>query len=347
MNINQTLLKEIKPYLACYDCDERQVEAILSRPGTFERWLHPFVRRDRQEQVVNTISSIMEPHGKRHLFEHILQLRRVENGVHSLVPLHRDHVLHTLRCYLLGIYINEKFIPTLQRENVESFQWEIASLFHDIGYPIEIAFKAICGPYFDALNESFIGRHPLPDGICDLTRGRNSLEIIQLQLEKWHLNIDVRAEYKKMIRPLSVNHGMISSITLLKTIDTLYQQKNPNGEYSETLSLDRVDWNQKYFEEDIVPACAAIFVHGLSRRCFAESKVKLSFAPLVVLLKLSDCLQEWDRSFNKKQNFASTRFDIEVNNNRLILTARIPDGRKDQIRSEINDCIEDSQVEIR
>jgi len=289
----------------------------------------------------------MEPHGKRHLFEHVSQLYRVEDGMHSMIPYHRDHVLHTLLCFLLGIYINEKFIPVFKKKIVDPFQWEIAALFHDIGYPIEMAYREIIGPYFVALKEYAISRQPLPSGICELSKGQNSLELIQNQLDKWNLTINVKAQYQDMLRPRSMNHGIVSAITILKKIDALYQEKNPSGEHDQILSEDGVDWNQKYFEEDILPACSAMFVHGLDKSCFEKSKIKLSKAPLVFLLKLSDSLQEWDRSLNRRQKFPSTLFDIEVNQNQLIFSAQIPDKIKKKMWSEIADYLEDPQVEIR
>jgi len=348
VGINQTLLREIRPFIYKYDCEERDVERILDPPNLFERQLYPrHFLKDRRAGVVDSISSIMEPHGKRHLFEHVSQLRRVEDGMHSMVPYHRDHVLHALLCFLLGIYINEKFIPEFQTERVDPFQWEIAALFHDIGYPIEMAYRAIIGPYFGALKEYAIARQPLPSGICELSKGQNSLELIQRQLDKWNLTINAGAQFQDMLRPRSVNHGMVSAITTLKRIDSFYQEKNPSGEYNQILSEDGVDWNQKYFEQDILPACSAMFVHGLDRACFEKSKIKLSKAPLVFLLKLSDSLQEWDRSLNRRQNFPSTLFDIEVKHNRLIFSAQIPDRVKTRMWSEIADCLEDPQVEIR
>ena len=123
MGINQTLLREIEPFLGKYDCEQQDVEHVLNPPNVLERYLYPrHALEKRRTGVINSISAIMEPHGKRHLFEHVSQLRRVEDGMHSLIPHHRDHVIHTLLCFLLGIYINEKFVPRHEAQSVDDFQ---------------------------------------------------------------------------------------------------------------------------------------------------------------------------------------------------------------------------------
>jgi len=39
----------------------------------------------------------------------------------------------------LGIYINEKYLGKIGNYSANEFQWEIASLFHDIGYTAQFA----------------------------------------------------------------------------------------------------------------------------------------------------------------------------------------------------------------
>lgn len=348
MGINQTLLREIDPFLEKYDCEKRDIERVLNSPHVFERYFYrQRALETRRRGVLNSISAIMEPHGKRHLFEHVSQLCKLEDGMRLLLPHHRDHVIHALLCFVLGIYINERFIPNCNAQSADNFQWEIAALFHDVGYPVEMASKAILGPYYETMKGHATSQQPLPDVFCKLSKGQTSLALIQAQIDKWSLSIDVEAEYQKMSRPKYVNHGIISAITILNRIDTLYQKQNPNGEYRRKLSEGNVDWNQKYFDEDIVPACSAIFVHGLNSTCFKKSRIALSRAPVAFLLKLTDTLQEWDRPLKAGDSYPSTLFDIEVNDGRLIFFARIPDLIKRRMRSEITDCLEDPHVEIQ
>jgi hypothetical protein len=344
VDINRTLLREIEPFLFKYDCELREVERILSPSGSYEYSLSPRLLSERRIKVLNSISAVLEPHGKRHLFEHVSQLNRVENGVRTLVPRHRDHVIHALLCFLLGIYINEKYISARQANTVNSFQWEIAALFHDIGYPIEIAFKAIINPYFQDLGFNI---QSILDEFCELSKGQNSLTLIQEQVDKWSLSINVKSEYSNMLHLRKINHGIVSAITILKRVNTLYEKHNPNGDYNRTLSEDGVDWNQRYFLEDIVPACAAIFVHGLGKQCFQKRKLVLSKAPLAYLLKLSDSLQEWDRPSFRAKYYPSSLFDIEVVDDRLIFTTNIPNDVKEKILTEITDCLKDPKVELR
>lgn len=79
---------------------------------------------------------------------------------------------------------------------------------------------------------------------------------------------------------------------------------NPDREFKDIYPrqpLERIgdkrhaNFNQKYFAEDVVSACAAIYIHDLPAGSFSDSKIDRSQARLPWLLKLSDCLQEWER----------------------------------------------------
>ncbi len=172
--------------------------------------------------------------------------------------------------------------------------------------------------------------------------------MIQQQFEYWELNIDAVREYSRMQRSDKVCHGMISSLALLNVIDTMYQHFNPERQYKTFYSPGSyIDWDQKYFEEDIVPACSAIFIHNLPLRCFKNSKIDPFKAPLPFLLKLCDCLQDWERpSYKRQTGLPADLFDIQIQNNNILFHANVPKEEKDKIKESVYNCLETQSVQI-
>jgi hypothetical protein len=344
MDISQTLLDGISDDLLDYGCARTEVEHFLS-------YRTPFLKRQRE--AIQLIENIMAHHGKRELLECVAELARVEHGIRQLEPWVRDHVVHALLSFLLGIYLNERFLR-FQTWDIE-FQWKLAGLLHDVGYPVQIA-KDILRPYGEKINE--IKRSldvPAPDvhfriapvGIETLQGNVSSINLIQERLDEWGLEIDARGEYRRMIDAGEMCHGMISGLSVLYVLDLLYQRYNPEREYRDVLVPGNISWNQEYFEEDIVSACSAIFIHNLPARCFRNAKIDRYKAPIAFLLRLSDSLQDWDRpSLDTPEGLPATCFDIEVTNGGLIFYADVPPGRKDKIKEEIFSALDAADVQI-
>jgi len=309
----------------------------------------------RQSLAIEIITEIMKPHGKDALCGNITELARIEYGIRELDPKHRDHVVHAVLTYLLGIYINENFFISNQFREIDPFQWKITGLFHDIGYPLQIANRLI-QPYLKQIN--YLKRQIDPDsdqiaasisiiGLEKLTNEQNGLDLIQNQLDKWNLEINAKNEYDNMIESGIICHGIISSLTLLNYIDLFYQECNPERVRRFTPDpKSGADCNQEYFEKDIVAACSAIFLHNLPKDSFSETKICLS-APLPFLLKLSDILQEWERpSLENERGYPSEDFDIAIEGKKLIVTANIPEDRKQKMKEEIDSSLDCSEIEI-
>jgi len=126
-------------------------------------------------------------------------------------------------------------------------------------------------------------------------------------------------------------HGIISSLSVLYMIDLLYQQEK---------------WDQRDFENDVVPACAAIFVHNLPTRCFESAKLDQNRAALPYLLRLSDCLQDWERpSAENHEGLSDSGFDIDAQDGRLIFKVAYP-NRRHKIMKEIESVISDPNNNI-
>jgi len=309
---------------------------------------------ERQEKSIRIIEDIMVLHGKQELLRHVVHLARVELGIRELEPWVRDHVVHALLSFVLGITINEHLLRP-SGQNVDSFQWKLAGLFHDVGYPAQVA-KDIIVPFTNQINSikrSLGVSRPdvffqiVPVGLDILANEFNSLDIIQHWLNRWRLQIDARREYREMIDSGGVCHGMISALSVLYVIDMMYQKYNPDRTYQNIYEPLGINWNQQYFEDHVAPACAAIFVHNLPPRCFQNAKIDRRYAALPFLLRLSDCLQDWERpSAIDPRGKSDEMFNIEFPLGNIAVTVTDPDRRR-KIAQEISNTLVATDIIIQ
>ncbi len=348
MGINWTIFDAIEDLLDAYGgycCDKDEIKRFLTTDN------QDF--RERQEEAILIIKKIMTAHGKQELRGAVAELARVEYGARELEPLLRDHVVHAMLSFLLGIHINENLLkPSCC--HVEPFPWKLAGLFHDIGYPVYVA-RNILNPFTKKINEI---KHDLgvgapdvffkvvPVGLDKLTNATSSLNLIQSHLDKWGLKIDATREYNDMVDSGQVCHGIISSLSVLYIIDLMYHKYNPKREYKDIRDYTGITWNQSYFDNDVIPACAAIFVHHLPRRCFSSAKLVREQAPLAFLLKLSDCLQDWDRPLaDHPSGIPNSEFDIKITNEKLVFTVADKSSRE-KIADEVVSSLIAPDVEV-
>jgi len=188
----------------------------------------------------------------------------------------------------------------------------------------------------------------VPHGLELLQNGQNSFQLIQKCLDQWNLEINAEEEFNQMIKNAQICHGIISALTLLYVIDLMYQKYNPKRLYSDIFQVSSdIDWNQINFENDVIPACSAIYLHNLPPDRFSKAKIDPQKAPLPFLLKITDTLQEWERpSLDKLTGYSSEEFDIEFDNdNNLVFYANNKKIR-DKIQSEISMTINNSKILI-
>ncbi len=274
---------------------------------------------DRKALIaVSMIGVIINPHGKPHLpdtlqqlynFETMLRAHNGDNGaagpqdnVFDVQRRSRDHVIHALNTYLLGLLLIEK-LDIDACETLE-FQWKIASLFHDIGYPLEIAKKLIDQSILNLLNELVPEEIRGPEFKVNfklsrfrtLTTGENALALIQnVFSSRWDLEASSSGSYNSCQNTGRIKHGVISSLLVMSHIDLLYKKNNPSDLPEGVNSGNGLSWGRQDFYESIVPACAAIMLHDASMSSFEQKKIKKNVAPLAWLLRVCDALQDWDR----------------------------------------------------
>ena len=297
----------------------------------------------------------MDTHGKNKIANHLYELSRIEPPYIKIDDKSRDHVVHSLQTYVLGIYLNESFLARSQT-NIKPFPWKVACLFHDIGYPIKIA-QGILKTYseqrnilckdlgFNTPNISFQIR---PMGFENLCNGENSFELIQKCLKKWKLDIDIESDFEKTINEGKIRHGAISALSVLNSIDLYYQKYNPERKFETALEPhSAIDCDQTNFVDDIIPACAAIFIHDMPPEYFENAKITRRNAPLAFLLKLSDSLQEAQRpSSGLPQGIEPNRFNIEIKNDELRFSANVSVKSREKIEAEIHGCLDANDVRI-
>ena len=149
-----------------------------------------------------------------------------------------------------------------------------------------------------------------------------------------------------MISSGQICHSIISSLSILYVIDLMCHKYNPSREYRDIYDPPGINWNQSYFENDVVPACSAIFVHNLPNRCFVGNPLDRARAPLAFLLRLSDCLQDWERpSADDPHGVPDIRFHIEIDGGRLVFSVDDED-RRNEIASKIASSLLAPDVEV-
>jgi len=151
-----------------------------------------------------------------------------------------------------------------------------------------------------------------------------------------------------MIKEGSIHHGALSALSVLNIIDLYYEKLIPDRRNQiNRRSNIPVNQHQINFENDIIPSCAAMFIHDLKSESFQEGKINRRYAPLAFLLKLSDCLQEWQRPCSDFPNgVPPERFSIEITQRKLIFSANVPKPRRERIKAEIFGCLDAADIEI-
>lgn len=246
-------------------------------------------------------------------------LRGYEEQASTLSDGQRDHYVHSVNVFVLGLciysqnrivrdafdreYDHEAYIRAFHGNQEEFlFSWGTASLFHDIGYPLEIinnqmqkfiAFvadkdKKEIGPFISYTDfEKF-------NGFASEKRNDVVFRPTDLMAEdiRKHLKTDlvctkqtVNGFLEVMQKNGFVDHGFYSAIIVLRW-------------YGELLvGHDEVE--SIYFNQ-IVNAATAIFMHNAYKNIFQKAPYSLQelnvFAfPLAYLLILCDEAQEWNR----------------------------------------------------
>ena len=246
-----------------------------------------------------------------------------EKRASTFTESQRDHFVHSVNVFLLGlqIYMGSKrfreafasFNPDNTFGNIHErflFVWGHAALFHDIGYPIEIAsnqakafartIEAIGNCHsdrgtsvsvfvwnFDRIAhvsaDIWMGEGQTLDLVDSLARRVS--ERIGVDYKEAH---DIISGYVATMRDARfVDHGFYSAMILLRSMAS---------------SMQAAGHSRNRFDNEVVEAAAAILLHNMYRGVFTSDRYPFKCrpmdarsAPVAYLLILCDELQDWNR----------------------------------------------------
>lgn len=230
----------------------------------------------------------------------------------ELLSKHRDHYSHSVYVFALGlaVYANDPAFKNaflkfygLKDDGKAAFEflylWGLTSLFHDIGYPFQLAHEQIKNyseelwgknnpenPYvsfgnfaaFTAVDEKTSTRLKKELNKEKEFSSLNELFAYGLNLRKGYNEHDVCNKLRERIKtqPAFMDHAYFSAVILARQL------------------LNQSDFA---FGEELTDVLTAILLHNSFNKYDApgRSPVKLTEHPLSYLLILCDELQNWDR----------------------------------------------------
>jgi hypothetical protein len=119
--------------------------------------LNAFCENPKKETAERVYVEFLRVYGLEGLKELVTAMEKFEVNSSPLLSKHRDHYVHTLYVFLIGlsIFARNKGIRAIALNNLKYpdqrdpiggeflYRWGIASLFHDVGYPLEIAYGTL------------------------------------------------------------------------------------------------------------------------------------------------------------------------------------------------------------
>jgi hypothetical protein len=293
-------------------------------------------------------------------------LKSYEENAAVLIDKQRDHYIHSVNVFLLGLCVyagNARFRAAFEKTVMDKkeypfsydtrneefyYRWGLASLFHDVGYPVEIVGRQInkfidfatdVGGKENPVNvqlsfENFEELNRIAEIIpkrvfteCYFDRYEDSIYIdtlkpIDLLAHKLHTSLGVELKAAKyalddfvnvMARFGFIDHGYYSSIIVLKWYGYLIQSAN---------------YKPEYFFWPVLDSASAILLHNcyknmLMKKPFNLSALSPGTHPIAYLLILCDEMQEWNRkAYGIKDRLRTQAAEarLEVTDEKLALT---------------------------
>jgi len=254
---------------------------------------------ERQNISEDLVKKQLFWHGKQEVFNIVTRLSRVERIVMELDEKLRDHIVHAMVTYLLGIFLYSKLKHDHSIHNFP-FQWKFSGPLHDIAYPIEI-FENLskswlnevyiikeniqekgekdpngCKPIFDKIKLGGKNSFEIIRNLDNLQNELSAIDYIQRQMNSWQIELDPEDYISWLKNERICDHGAIGSIVLLNILDFIYQAHNPTRK-REFTPYGNNNFNQEIFENDLVASVSAIFVHNIHNNYLKKNKIKIVF----------------------------------------------------------------------
>lgn len=254
-------------------------------------------KHDTREQRVE--DDIPSTFGVDELMTYFNDYTSFESVLYGSTKYYRDHVLHVVRVWLLGLYIltQDSYVDSIrvgENENVDKVEkfsiWTIIALTHDLGYPLEKSSQIISvtrnmmrhfitNPVIN-MDFKFTG---VQDTMNDFIIKLMSSKMTQIGEGEYHNHIQSKY-YFKFLKSLEDNkHGVLSAIVIYKMLEYFLES---DFNLSEDYVFEEEDKRQFYIRRDILRAIS-------SHTC--ESIYQNDILNFSFLLILCDECQEWGR----------------------------------------------------
>jgi len=250
-------------------------------------------------------------------------LSEFENNGSSVLMKHRDHYAHSVYVFVLGLAIYETnneyrkaYAKTYELDNDTAAAhhfikyWGTASLFHDIGYPMELPFEQATS-YFE-VNSHEREKMPFMSYSCmdEYVKISEPLkrEISKIDGRIFNTTNELFAGYitKKLAKEYIFNEqDLLEKIADKPTHPEKFNYFMDHAYFSATILFKKLyeDMNCTITKAGIDALTAIILHNSLYKFCIAYYKndrlnkpLKIELHPLAYLLMICDELQCWDRA---------------------------------------------------
>ena len=337
-----TLIKYINSFF-----NQLEVYEDISNGHNYKAFMHQAVLEFLENETKITALSVYEAffdcyrikiEGESNPFIDLLDvLKSYEENAATLIDKQRDHYIHSVNVFILGLCIysqNANYRSVFQSINLNKteypfsydtcgeeffYRWGITSLFHDVGYPVEIIGKQVAKFINFAANVDTkieIQSHLEFDNFEDFnsiveiipkrefTRSYfdkfescvyvDLLKPVDLLAHKLHISLgvdlkEIKIHLNNFVRTMAnygfIDHGFYSAIIVLKWYGFLIQ---------------RCKYKSEYFFYPVLDSASAILLHNYYKNVimkppFNKGNLSPNEHPTAYLLILCDELQEWNR----------------------------------------------------
>ena len=307
-------------------------------------------------------------------------LKKYEESTGELIERQRDHYIHSVNVFLLGLAIfsqNEHYRDAFLLANKDGYykyfyktkneeffyRWGIASLFHDIGYPLEIIGKQMKKFINEGVNFSsaetdvFTSKYGAVKTYLSFEDFNTFNTIIKKDHDfpKNYREIYDETNFIDLFKPLDIlAHKLSLSFEDLDLVDLKTNLDNfvnvmakngfiDHGFYSAILVLlyygylvQKYDKKTEFFFFPIVDSASAILLHNYYRNVlmsknyeFQREKLDAVEHPIAYLLILCDELQEWNRKpfgIEDKKGQHANESEVEITNEYMRMKYIIKNG---------------------
>lgn len=339
-------MDNLRKYVDCF-FDQLEIFEDIERGHNYKSFIQQSVRDFLTSESKSTAFAVFQTFfdayrisipGQANPFIDLIDvLRNYEEQAAPLIDKQRDHYIHSVNVFLLGLSIyaqNNNIQSAFNDRNLNKtdypfsydtrheeffYRWGIASLFHDIGYPIEIIGKQlnkfmnfIIGIDSDQTNhvrlefenlqelntiKEVIPKRDFTKSFYDKNVSCGHVDLLtplDLLALKLHLSLGVNLD--QIIRILGdfenfmessgfIDHGFFSALIVLKWYGFLIQT---------------CGYKPDYFYYPVLDSASAILLHNFYRNVimkppFEHGSLSAMEHPIAYLLILCDEIQEWNR----------------------------------------------------